>query len=158
MAPVAKLPQMMAGMGTTMANAASLRDLRGANDDVHERGSTDAIDAYVGSRLRARRVEVGLSQGSLGNALGITFSQVQKYEKGSNRIGAGRLYHLATILGVSVPYFYEGLDEQKLELATKRDPLATDDMARLKETFTKIHDAHTRKALLALASSLVKRS
>ena len=77
-------------------------------DQAAERASTDEIDAHVGSRLRARRMQVGLSQTAVAGHIGVTFSQVQKYEKGSNRIGAGRLYHLTAILSVSVPYFFEG--------------------------------------------------
>ena len=82
----------------------------GRVDQARGLASTDDIDAHVGGRLRARRTELGLSQATLGQHLGLTFSQVQKYEKGSNRIGAGRLYHLAALLGVSVPYFFEGLE------------------------------------------------
>ena len=63
------------------------------------------IDVHVGSRVRIRRVELGMSQGKLGDALGITFQQVQKYEKGTNRIGASRLQHVSSILQVAVAYF-----------------------------------------------------
>ena len=68
------------------------------------------IDAHVGRRMRQRREALGVSQGRLGRHLGLTFSQVQKYEKGTNRIGAGRLYLLADFLGVPVQYFFEGLE------------------------------------------------
>ena len=71
-----------------------------------------ALDAHVGSRVRMRRTMLGLSQTHLGDALGLTFQQVQKYEKGSNRIGAGRLYHLTKVLDVPVSYFYEDLPEE----------------------------------------------
>ena len=66
------------------------------------------IDKHVGSRLRMRRMMLGMSQGKLGEALGITFQQVQKYEKGVNRMGASRLQQAAQNLGVSVPFFFEG--------------------------------------------------
>lgn len=69
------------------------------------------IDGQVGNRLRLRRMVMGLSQEKLGEMLGLTFQQVQKYEKGVNRIAAGRLYQLAHILGVPVDYFYEGLPQ-----------------------------------------------
>jgi len=65
------------------------------------------IDAQVGSRVRLRRMLVGMSQEKLGEMLGLTFQQVQKYEKGVNRIGAGRLFEVAHILGVPISYFYE---------------------------------------------------
>jgi transcriptional regulator with XRE-family HTH domain len=66
----------------------------------------NAIDVHVGSRVRMRRMLLGISQEKLGNLLGLTFQQVQKYEKGANRIGASRLFELAAILGVSVQYFF----------------------------------------------------
>src|SRR5512138_763189 len=66
------------------------------------------VDKYVGSRVRMRRILVGMSQEKLGEALGLTFQQVQKYEKGTNRIGASRLQHIARHLGVPVEYFFEG--------------------------------------------------
>src|ERR1700674_3906954 len=66
------------------------------------------IDKHVGSRVRMRRMMLGMSQEKLGNALGLTFQQVQKYEKGANRIGASRLQQIAHILQVSVSFFFEG--------------------------------------------------
>lgn len=71
--------------------------------------AADEVDAHVGRRLRRRRTELGISQEQLGAALGLTFQQVQKYEKGQNRIGAGRLYRIANILSAPVQYFFEGL-------------------------------------------------
>jgi transcriptional regulator with XRE-family HTH domain len=70
--------------------------------------TANPIDAHVGSRLRMRRMMLGMSQEKLGEAFGLTFQQVQKYEKGVNRMGASRLQHAAQILGVSVPFFFEG--------------------------------------------------
>src|ERR1700716_198448 len=66
------------------------------------------IDKHVGSRLRMRRMMLGMSQEKLGDAFGLTFQQVQKYEKGTNRMGASRLQQAADILGVTVPVFFEG--------------------------------------------------
>src|SRR6187431_3139942 len=66
------------------------------------------VDKYVGSRVRMRRIMLGMSQEKLGEALGLTFQQIQKYEKGINRIGASRLQQAAEILGVTVPFFFEG--------------------------------------------------
>ncbi|HET7408960.1 MAG TPA: helix-turn-helix transcriptional regulator [Paracoccaceae bacterium] len=71
--------------------------------------SADEVDAHVGRRLRRRRMALGISQEHLGQALGLTFQQIQKYEKGQNRIGAGRLYRIAIILSVPVQYFFDGL-------------------------------------------------
>jgi transcriptional regulator with XRE-family HTH domain len=67
-----------------------------------------ALDRYVGTRVRQRRLEVGMSQEKLGEALGITFQQVQKYEKGTNRVSVSRLHQIAETLGVPLSYFYEG--------------------------------------------------
>src|SRR2546423_13379469 len=66
------------------------------------------IDKHVGSRVRMRRVLIGMSQEKLGEALGLTFQQVQKYEKGTNRIGASRLQQISIILGVPVSFFFDG--------------------------------------------------
>ncbi len=78
------------------------------------------IDRHVGSRVRSRRTLLGLNQTQLGDALGLTFQQVQKYEKGSNRIGASRLYHISKILDVPVSYFYEDMPK---ELGRKTLPM-----------------------------------
>ena len=71
----------------------------------------DELDAEIGRRLREARVVRGMSQTELGDALGITFQQIQKYEKGLNRIGSGRLFKISRILRVPVTYFYDGLEE-----------------------------------------------
>src|SRR5207302_4903272 len=70
---------------------------------------TNPIDIQVGNRVRIRRMLIGMSQERLGDLLGLTFQQVQKYEKGVNRIGAGRLFEVARILNVPVDFFYEGV-------------------------------------------------
>ncbi|MEI9995957.1 MAG: helix-turn-helix transcriptional regulator [Rhizomicrobium sp.] len=70
------------------------------------------IDGQVGNRVRLRRMLIGMSQERLGELLGLTFQQVQKYEKGVNRIGAGRLFEVSRILGVPIDYFYEGVNNQ----------------------------------------------
>jgi transcriptional regulator with XRE-family HTH domain len=71
--------------------------------------STDDTDTYVGGRVRSRRLELGLSQEALGDKLGLSFQQVQKYEKGLNRVGASRIRQLSEVLEVSPAYFFEGL-------------------------------------------------
>ena len=80
-------------------------------DNVVESG-IGPVDVHVGSRIGARRKLLQLSQKELAEKLGITFQQVQKYEKGVNRIGAGRLYSIATILGVDIDYFYGDMDAE----------------------------------------------
>ena len=71
------------------------------------RGRASPLDVYVGSRLRLRRTLLGMSQEALAEGIGLPFQQVQKYERGTNRIGAGRLYDIARVLGVPVTFFYE---------------------------------------------------
>src|ERR1700674_834931 len=68
-----------------------------------------SVDAHVGSRIRLRRMNLGMSQGRLGEAIGLTFQQVQKYERGVNRVGASKLYSLSQTLGVSVSFFFENM-------------------------------------------------
>ena len=79
---------------------------------VGERGPRP-VDAHVGSRVRIRRTMLGMNQAKLGESVGLTFQQMQKYERGMNRIGASRLYALSGVLGVPVSYFFEGLDDAR---------------------------------------------
>ena len=71
------------------------------------------VDIHVGKKLRSRRTLLGKSQEELGSAVGITFQQIQKYERGMNRVGSSRLYEFANLLGVNVAYFFEGVETQK---------------------------------------------
>lgn len=73
-------------------------------------GVPDPIDVYVGARVRARRLLIGMNQETLAQKLGLTFQQVQKYEGGANRVSASRLSEIAGVLGVGVDYFFQGLD------------------------------------------------
>ncbi len=84
-----------------------------AKGSGRRRGSTayNPIDVHVGARLRARRTLLGLSQTALGDAIGISFQQQQKYESGSNRISASRLYDLSQLLGVDTAHFFDGMDQ-----------------------------------------------
>lgn len=74
-------------------------------------GVPDPVDLHVGARVRARRLLIGMNQETLANRLGLTFQQVQKYEGGANRVSASRLAEIAEILGVTVDYFFQGLQE-----------------------------------------------
>ena len=73
--------------------------------------SKNPIDEHVGNRVRLRRLFLGMSQDDLGTPLGVTFQQIQKYEKGTNRIGAGRLFDISKVLKVDIDYFYDGVAE-----------------------------------------------
>jgi transcriptional regulator with XRE-family HTH domain len=112
----------------------------------------DPVDKHVGIKLRARRTKLGMSQSTLAEALGLTFQQVQKYEKGANRIGAGRLQHIAQILQMPVEYFFEGLPHERgsrrcandaPDLQYVADYLATADGHQLAKAF---HTNPERKA------------
>ncbi|MDM9620600.1 helix-turn-helix transcriptional regulator [Rhizobium sp. S96] len=120
--------------------------------------SANAIDAYVGERVRTRRKSLGISQGVLAESLGITFQQVQKYEKGTNRIGAGRLQRIAEILGVPVGFFFEGDGAPSPDIKTETDEialfLASKEGLALSRAFIAIEDANVRQKLLALTRSL----
>jgi transcriptional regulator with XRE-family HTH domain len=104
--------------------------------------------------MRQRREAIGMSQARLGRFLGLTFSQVQKYEKGSNRIGAGRLYLLAHYLGVPVQYFFEGLTEAAAPRTASAPAGLNGELAVLDDAFQSITDPYTRQSLLALVRSL----
>ncbi len=88
------------------------------------RGSTD-VDSFVGTKLRQRRLVLGMSQTALGDKLGVTFQQVQKYERGQNRLGASRLFNCSQILGVKPAYFFDGLDPASTGAPEYSDPART---------------------------------
>ncbi len=120
--------------------------------------SANEIDAIVGQRLRERREELGLSQSRLGRHLGLTFSQIQKYEKGSNRIGAGRLYMVAQYLGVSPTYFFEAVDTAVANRTGRPTAQPSEELRTLSEAFSAINDPDTRRSVLALVRSLTSQS
>ncbi len=114
------------------------------------------IDSHVGYRMCQRRTLLGISQGRLGRHLDLTFSQIQKYEKGSNRIGAGRLYQISQYLGVSPLYFFEGLEPAGGAASAGSGPggEGAQDCAALQEAFGAMNDPETRKSVLALVRSI----
>jgi transcriptional regulator with XRE-family HTH domain len=117
--------------------------------------SPNDTDVWVGMRVRVRRKELGLSQSSLGEKVGITFQQIQKYEKGTNRIGAGRLQAMANALGVSVSYFFPDAAEEACSPDT-RGVLNTPGGLDLLKHFTDLSDASVRGALCTLVKALAK--
>jgi transcriptional regulator with XRE-family HTH domain len=124
------------------------------------------IDKHVGSRVRMRRMMLSMSQEKLGDALGLTFQQVQKYEKGTNRIGASRLQQISQILQVPVSFFFEGapqLPEQgQLEEAPSpayvADFLATSDGLALTKAFMRIDDPKLRRRIVDLVEQISGRT
>jgi transcriptional regulator with XRE-family HTH domain len=122
------------------------------------------IDRHVGSRVRMRRMMLSMSQEKLGDALGLTFQQVQKYEKGANRIGASRLQQISQILQVPVSFFFEGAPAQPGDRTTGFDEspspayvadfLATSDGLALTKAFVRIKDAKLRRRIVDLVSQI----
>lgn len=126
---------------------------------------SNPVDVYVGTRLKIRRTELGLSQNKIGEMTGITFQQIQKYEKGLNRIGSSRLYEFAKILKVPVSYFFE-----QYELAFGNNGILCDNRASfddkdisekeivtLIKNFSSIKDPTIRKSIITLAKTLSKK-
>ena len=118
--------------------------------------SATKTDKIVGQNIRVHRLSKGLTQEGLGDRLGVTFQQIQKYEKGSNRIGSGRLYEIAEVLEVPVTSFFEGEQKPKASGGLSpfdllKDPL----LLKMVREFSKIHDVETRRAVLAVVETLV---
>ncbi len=120
------------------------------------------IDIGVGSRVRGRRILMGMSQERLGDELGVTFQQVQKYEKGANRISASRLHDISQVLDVSPGYFFEEITGIKLSSQSQpprpaaSDPLNKRETLELVRAYYRIADPHVRHEIVALIRSLAK--
>lgn len=123
-------------------------------------------DKHVGSRVRMRRMMLGMSQEKLGDALGLTFQQVQKYEKGTNRIGASRLQQISHILQVPVSFFFEGAPSlgargegtgEAPSPAYVSDFLATSDGLALTKAFMRIEDSKLRRRIVDLVEQIAGR-
>lgn len=122
------------------------------------------VDVHVGARVRSRRMAVGLTQDKLAKSLGITFQQIQKYEKGKNRIGAGRLQAIARILEMPIGFFYANasgvlstkLLEAKNIASAPQSPTPADALKMIK-TFARIDDQEARRHLLGLAEVLAHK-
>ncbi len=124
------------------------------------------VDKYVGSRVRMRRIMLGMSQEKLGEALGLTFQQIQKYEKGTNRVGASRIQQISEILQVPVSFLFEG---GPTGIASGRrfrrrgspsyisDFLATSEGLALTRAFTRIADAKLRRSIVDLVEQIAAR-
>jgi transcriptional regulator with XRE-family HTH domain len=117
-------------------------------------------DTHVGKRVRMRRLMLGMTQANLGNALGLTFQQVQKYEKGTNRIGGSRLQHISQILQVPAAFFFEGAPHARVRhhdapsLQYISDYLATSDGLQLTKAFMQIPNAKLRRSIVNLVEQI----
>lgn len=124
--------------------------------------SPNPVDRHVGSRVRMRRMLIGMSQEKLGAALGITFQQIQKYEKGTNRIGASRLHQIARVLGVPIEFFYEGAPQIEGATGMAESPspayvadfLSTAEGLDLMKAFMGIKERRIRRRLVDLVRVL----
>lgn len=131
-------------------------------------GVADLIDIHVGNRLRQRRTLLGLNQQKLGESVGLTFQQVQKYERGANRIGASRLFDFSLVLGVAVEYFFEDMPPEVKDRTTevpivsgdnlraelKADPSIKRETLELVRAYYQIKNPVTRQDLFRLVSNL----
>ncbi|NWG26138.1 MAG: helix-turn-helix transcriptional regulator [Pseudorhodoplanes sp.] len=129
------------------------------------RKSPEPVDIHVGRRVRQRRMTLGLSQEKLGAALGLTFQQVQKYERGTNRIGASRLEQISRILDCPISFFFDGLNTEgagtaPIGASALADPLqllgATREGIALAAAFASIDDARQRAAIVAMAQACAR--
>ncbi|KIQ05639.1 hypothetical protein RU07_01700 [Agrobacterium tumefaciens] len=131
----------------------------------HQRGANvpKPVDVEVGARIRSRRRIIGLSQEKLGKALGVTFQQIQKYEKGTNRVGASRLQVIASVLGVPIEYFFGGNAGQKSGSSTHTDLLAVDQLTAFLQTteaeelnaaFSKVKSPTVRMRVVSLVKAI----
>ncbi len=130
-------------------------------------GRPNPVDVHVGARVRLRRTLLGMSQEKLGEAIGLTFQQVQKYERGANRIGSSRLYDLSRVLDVPIGFFFDdmpadvaasspgqsrGMAEDPVSY--ELDPMAKRETLELVRGYYKITDPHIRKRLFELTKAL----
>ncbi|WP_201832921.1 helix-turn-helix domain-containing protein [Microvirga zambiensis] len=127
-----------------------------------QKKSPNQVDRHIGSRVRARRIMLAMSQEKLADALGLTFQQVQKYEKGVNRIGASRLLHIAGILDVSIEFFFEGLPGLRAggfsDDSLVAEFLTRSESDRLVRGFLKLKDDEARRKVADLVDWLASVS
>lgn len=132
-------------------------------------GKPNPIDVHVGARVRLRRTLLGMSQEKLGEAIGLTFQQVQKYERGANRIGASRLYDLSRVLDVPVSFFFDDMSDdaaqqsprmivaglsEELPVSLEIDPMTKRETLELVRAYYRITDPQVRKRVFELAKAL----
>ncbi len=129
--------------------------------------SATGIDKHVGNRMRVRRLSLGVSQQELAQKLGLTFQQIQKYEKGANRIGASRLYELANFLGVDVNFFFDGLEDGEAANHHENSLIAayraasprfgTREFVDLNRAFQRIGQPELRELLISLFDAIAEQ-
>jgi len=112
------------------------------------------IDTIVGDRIRRRRILLGFTQDQLGEALGISYQQIQKYETGANRVSAGRLFQIAERLQTQVAWFFEGIGEQRSDSADDEDMSSPRHVIELVRGYSRISEDRLRMAVLSLVRAL----
>ncbi|NIZ00835.1 helix-turn-helix domain-containing protein [Thalassospira lucentensis] len=144
-----------------------VKNTRGRGRGRTANGNPNPVDIHVGARVRLRRTLLGMSQEKLGEAIGLTFQQVQKYERGANRVGASRLYDLSRVLEVPVSFFFDDMPDeiasksvhQRREMSESPDPFDNDPMNRretleLVRAYYRITDPNQRKKIFELVKSM----
>ena len=147
---------------TELADRAYTSDASPPSEPPSPKKAPNPIDQYVGARIRMRRIMLGMSQERLGDAIGLTFQQIQKYEKGTNRIGASRLQQVGHILNVPVEFFFEGAPNQNgtsplvdgfgesVGAGYVTEFMSTNEGIHLMRAFMKIKDPKIRKRIVDL--------
>ena len=148
-------------MGDAMSEKAADKNFRVTNNN--------AVDVHVGKRIRLRRTLLGMSQEQLGNALNITFQQVQKYERGANRVSASRLWDISQIIDVPISYFFEDMSDTTLKASPRKmasssadsvvgddakDPMARRETLELVRTYYSIEQAHVRRRISEMVKAI----
>jgi transcriptional regulator with XRE-family HTH domain len=122
----------------------------------------NAVDRHVGARIRMQRMVGGLSQTKLGKAVGITFQQVQKYEKGTNRVSASRLQQIANVLEVTPDFFFDGASAKAVGKSGSKEAAVIDEFVSsrdgiaLSQAFTRIRDVKIRRSIVLLVEQIAQ--
>ena len=141
------------------------KNKRGRLDD----GSPNPVDVAVGKKIYNRRCELGLSMEKLASALGLTFQQIQKYEKGANRVSASRLYDISKVLGVGIDYFFADIDDAAANKSPRHvlskevlekfdDPMTWEESKTLAQAYYQIEDRELARTMLELMMSISSSS
>ena len=139
------------------------------NDKNFRVTNNNAVDVHVGKRIRLRRTLLGMSQEQLGNALNITFQQVQKYERGANRVSASRLWDISQIIDVPISYFFEDMSDITLKASPRKvssnaaadvvvddakDPMARRETLELVRSYYSIEQSHVRRRISDMVKAI----
>jgi transcriptional regulator with XRE-family HTH domain len=144
--------------------------VRKSSGRMASEGLPNPIDVHVGARIRVRRTLLGISQSALAEAIGLTFQQVQKYEKGMNRVSSSRLVDMANALDVPIPYFFDEMSagvsaqtpsalmksKQQPNIDYDKDPLAKRETLEFVRAYYKIEDPAVRKRVFELTKAVAK--